>query len=155
MSVYKIYAPDVINGNVTAYAITCLSILVLVFGQIENAKEFSMKAKEYHNCGLALSKLYNELRVFKILKDNSSLDDKKKFAEELSDKYQRILERHENHFPIDHDMFKVSKFEYHELDKWDVLKIRIRYYFHTAFIYHALIIFPPIIILFLMWYNAT
>lgn len=148
LSVYNIYSIETINENLIAYSITCLSILLLlVFGQIENAKDFSTKAKQYHTCGLELSKIYNDLRIFKTLTEKPLLRAKKEFAEKISDKYERILERHENHQPIDHNMFKVSKAEYHELDKIDVLKIKADYYIKTSLIYHILILIPPLIII--------
>ncbi|CAL2103699.1 conserved membrane protein of unknown function [Tenacibaculum sp. 190130A14a] len=147
LSVYNIYSTESIDENLIAYSITCLSILLLVFGQIENAKDFSTKAKQYHNCGLELSKLYNDLRIFKTLTDKPKLKEKKEFAEQISNKYERILERHENHEPIDHNMFRASKAEYHELTKHDVFKIKTDYYLKTGLIYHALIVLPPIIII--------
>lgn len=155
LSVYNIYAPTTFDANLIAYSITCLSILLLVFGQIENAKDFSTKAKQFHNCGLELSTLYNELRISKTLKENPTMEEKKKFAEEVSDKYQRILERHENHHPVDHDKFKISKAKYHELDWWDVATIEIEYYFQTSFIYHFLIIVPPILIIISLIISTT
>lgn len=155
LSVYNIYSPATIDENLIAYSITCLSILLLVFGQIENAKDFSTKAKQFHNCGLELSTLYNELRIFKTLKENPTLEEKKEFAEKVSDKYQRILERHENHHPVDHDKFKISKSKYHELDWWDIITIEIDYYFQTSFIYHFLIVVPPVLIILLLITNAT
>ena len=79
---------------------------------------------------------------------------KKEFAEKISSKYERILERHENHQPIDHNMFKASKAEYHELNKFDVFKIKTDYYLKTGLIYHSLIIFPPIIIIGLLIKNV-
>jgi hypothetical protein len=154
LSVYNIYSPDNFDKNLIAYSITCLSILLLVFGQIENAKDFSTKSKQYHNCGLELSNLYNDLRIFKTLTDKPNLKEKREFAEIITSKYERILERHENHHPIDHDMFKVSKSEYHELNKWDVIKIKADYYLKTSLIYHILIILPPIIIIGIMLKNA-
>lgn len=155
LSVYNIYSPATIDENLIAYSITCLSILLLVFGQIENAKDFSTKAKQFHNCGLELSTLYNELRIFKTLKENPTLEEKKEFAEKVSDKYQRILERHENHHPVDHDKFKISNSKYHELEWYDVASIEIDYYFQTSFIYHFLIVVPPVLIILLLITNAT
>ncbi|WP_062056482.1 SLATT domain-containing protein [Sediminicola sp. YIK13] len=147
LSVYNIYSTDAIDENLIAYSITCLSIILLVFGQIENAKDFSTKAKQFHTCGLELSKIYNDLRIFKTLNEKPKLSDKKEFAETLSDKYERILERHENHQPIDHNMFRASKADYHELSKIGVFKIKTDYYIKTRLIYHVLIILPPIIII--------
>ncbi len=86
---------------------------------------------------------------------NPTLEEKRDFAQEVSDKYQRILERHENHQPIDHDKFKISKAKYHELDWYDVASIKIGYYFLTSFIYHFLIVAPPVLIILLLITNAT
>lgn len=147
LSVYSIYSGELENENIIAYSITCLSILLLVFGQIENAKEYGMKAKEFHNCGLELSSLYNELRIFKTLKENLSIDDKEKFAQKVSNDYQRVLEKHENHEQIDNNMFKSKTARYHELKSFDVIKIRLDYYLKTSFLYHLLIILPPVIII--------
>jgi hypothetical protein len=51
-------------------------------------------------------------------------------------------------------MLKASKAEYHELNSWDVIKIRADYYLKTGLIYHVLIIFPPIIIVGLLIKNV-
>ncbi len=150
LSVYNIYNEKLYSENLIAYSITCLSILLLVFGQIENAKEYSSKAKEYHNCGLELSSLYNELRIFKTLKENTTLEDKLKFAQKTANDYQRILEKHENHEPIDNELFKSKTAAYHNLNWFDVNKIKIEYYIRTNLLYHILIVFPPIIIFILI-----
>lgn len=145
LSVYNL-SSNILDENLIAYSITCLSILTLVFGQIENAKEFSVKSKEFHSCALELSSLYNELRIFKTLCGEQSLNEKEKFAKHISEMYQKVLERHENHLQIDNDLFRSKTSKYHLLSKGDVLKIRTTYYFRTAFLYHFLIIFPLVIL---------
>lgn len=138
------------DENLIAYSITCLSILVLVLGQIEGAKDYSMKAKEFHNCGLELSKIYNDLRIYKTLKAEPTLEEKEQFARKISDAYQRVLEKHENHQQIDNDKFKTTKAEFHSLNLWNVFVINVRYYLKTIFIFHLLIFLPPIIIITLL-----
>jgi SMODS and SLOG-associating 2TM effector domain family 5 len=133
------------DENLIAYSITCLSILVLVLGQIEGAKDYSMKAKEFHNCGLELSKIYNDLRIYKTLKAEPTLEEKEQFARKISDAYHHVLEKHENHQQIDNDIFKTTKAEFHSLNLWDVFVINVRYYLKTIFIFHLLIFLPPII----------
>lgn len=147
LSVYNLNSTAEFDFNLLAYSSTCLSILVLVFGQLENAKDFKLKANQFHNCGLELSQIYNELRIFKTLNLDPSLKDKEEFSRKISDKYQRILERYENHNSIDHKMFIATKPKYHELSLIDVVLIRISYYFKTSFLYHLMIIVPPIVIL--------
>lgn len=151
LSVYNIsLATDKVDENLIAYSITCLSILTLVLGQIESAKDYSMKAKEFHNCGLELSKIYNDLRIYKTLKENQTLSDSEQFAKKISDAYQRVLERHENHQAIDNDKFKTTKAEYHGMNWLDVKIIFIKYYLKTIFIFHLLIFLPPVIIITLL-----
>ncbi|SHG21857.1 SLATT domain-containing protein [Flavobacterium defluvii] len=149
LSVYNLKFNS-LDENLIAYSITCLSILILIFGQIENAKDFTMKSKEFHNCGLELSKIYNNLRIYKTLTENQTLEQKEKFCKEISDAYQRILERHENHQQIDINLFKAKTAKYHELSLIDVLKIKLEYYIRTSLLYHLLIILPPIIIITLL-----
>lgn len=151
LSVYNInISSNKLDENLIAYSITCLSILTLVLGQIENAKDYTMKAKEFHNCGLELSKIYNDLRIYKTLTENQSIIEKEKFAKKISEEYQRILEKHDNHQQIDNDKFKTTKAKYHQMDKWDVFVINSKYYSRTIFIYHILIFLPPIIIITLL-----
>ena len=150
LSVYNVYNSNIQNSNILAYSITCLSILLLVFTQTENSKDYNKKAKEFHNCALELSELYNQLRIFKTLTESPSIEDKKMFAKEISEKYEQILQKHENHDPIDHEMFKTYKAKYHQLKWYDVLKIRINYYLKTTFVYHFLIILPPILVVLLV-----
>lgn len=109
-----------------------------------------MKAKEFHNCGLELSKIYNDIRIYKTLTENQTIVEKEKFAKKISDEYQRILEKHDNHQQIDNDKFKTTKAKYHEMNNWDVFVINIRYYIRTIFVYHLLIFLPPIIIITLL-----
>ncbi|WP_029283170.1 SLATT domain-containing protein [Pedobacter sp. R20-19] len=145
LSVYNVYNTQLGNENVIAYSITCLSILALVFGQIENAKDFNVKAKEFHACGLELSELYNELRIFKTLNPNATLQEKETYTKEAAAKYQRILEKYDNHQHIDIERFKATKASYHKLTKIDVWKIWVNYNAFTFFVYYFLIIIPPLL----------
>lgn len=149
LGVYNLHFNQ-LNEDLIAYSITSLSILALVFGQIENAKDFSVKSKEFHDCGLELSEVYNELRIYKTLTENQTIKDKEIFAKKISDQYQNILERYENHLTIDNELFKTKTAKYHLLSNYDVFKIKIEYYFRTKFAYHFLIVFPPIIIIILL-----
>jgi len=97
----------------------------MVFRLIENSKEYTSKAKEYHNCSLELSSLYNGIENFKTLKDNPSLEEKLKFAQKISNDYRRILEKIENYEPIGNDIFKSKTAKYHNLNWFDVIKIKL------------------------------
>lgn len=151
LSVYNLYNSSFINENVIAFSVTCLSILLLVFTLIENAKDYNRKAKEFHDCSLELSRLYNKLRIFKTLRNDVTDKDREEFTRIIADAYQDILAKHENHAPIDHEIFKTTKAKYHELTRFKVFLIKIEYYFKTSFIYHLLIILPPILIILLIF----
>ncbi|KAA1246350.1 SLATT domain-containing protein [Aquimarina sp. RZ0] len=145
LSVYDICDEASFDRNTIAYSITCLSILLLVFRQIE-------KAKEHHNCGLELSRIYNDLRIYKTLNTENTEKGKKDFAVNITDKYQSILEKYTNHISIDIDLFKTRNAKYHKLSKLDVFKIKIRYFRKTDLVYYVLISLPPIIIFFTLFY---
>ncbi|GAB2612123.1 hypothetical protein GCM10026987_07210 [Belliella aquatica] len=83
LSVYNVYNSTFISTNTLAYSTTCLSILLLVFTQTENSKDYNKKANEFHKCALELSKLYNSLRIFKTLNENLTLENKRIFAEKI------------------------------------------------------------------------
>jgi len=146
LSVYNIYNDKLIESNLIAYLVTCLSILLLVFSQTENSKDYSKKANDFHSCGIALAKLYNNLRVFKTLKSEPTSEEKESFAKEISDKYESILEKFDNHEHIDYSLFKTRNSKYFELSLFDVLWIRIYHYFRTQLFYHIMILVPPILI---------
>lgn len=154
LSVYDIYDETSFDRNTIAYSITCLSVLLLVFRQIEKAKEFRVRAIEYHNCGLELSRIYNDLRIYKTLSTDNTEAEKKEFAINITDKYQTVLEKYPNHLSIDIDLFKTRNAEYHKLDRWGVFNIKIKHFRKTDLIYYVLILVPPTIILCTLFYQA-
>jgi len=155
LSVYNLYNTTVISENVIAFSVTCLSILLLVFTLMENSRDYNRKAKEYHDCSLELSRIYNKLRIFKTLTIEDTDKKREEFARQIADAYQDILAKHENHDPIDHEIFKTSKAKYHKLNGFDVFLIKVKYYLNTAFIYHLLIILPPVIIVFMIYISRA
>ena len=152
LTVYNINS-KIIEDDLLAYLITSLSILALVFGQIENSKNYTLKAKEFHSCGLELSEIYNKLRIFKTLEENPSQERKTQFTEEISKSYQKVLEKYDNHLQIDNKIFKSKTAKYHELNILQIIKYNLEYYFHSYFLYHFLIIFPAFLIVILIIYR--
>ena len=49
-----------------------------------------------------------------------------KFAQKISNDYRRILEKIENYEPIGNDIFKSKTAKYHNLNWFDVIKIKRR-----------------------------
>ena len=147
LSVYNLYNDKFASNDLIAYMITCLSILLLVFTQVENSKSYELRAKEFHDCGLQLSRIYNELRIFKTLRKQPTPQECEEFGKEISEKYENVLAKSENHLPMDHELFKTYKANYHELSLWNVCLIRFMYFMKTSFFYYSLILLPPLIMI--------
>ena len=121
-----------------------ISILILIFSQLEGSNDYRLRAEKFHDCALEISELYNKLRCIK----TSSIDQENinKLSEDLSIKYSDILKKYENHKYIDFLMFQTTKKGYFKLNPTNIIIIKLRYYFSTQLLYHILIILPPILI---------
>jgi len=148
LSVFKLNNDQLISSDQLGFITTGLSILILVFSQLESANDYALKADKYHNCALEIGELYNKLRYLKTnLKNEEEINS---LAQELSIEYGNLLKKYENHEPIDFEYFKTSKNDYFKLSKFKVFEIHCEYYLRTKFLYHFLIIAPAIIIFFLL-----
>jgi len=139
--VYQVSRVPILNQNIVAFGSTGISILLLVYGQMEFAQDYKMRSHFYHECALKLAPLYNRMRIFKTLK-NTSEDEKERFGRELEEQYQDVLSHYSNHDKIDFRMFQADQAQYYELVKWQVFCIKLDYYWKTCFLYHFLIIGP-------------
>ncbi|WP_109830063.1 SLATT domain-containing protein [Reichenbachiella versicolor] len=147
LSVYKITGETAISDNLIAFGSTTLSILLLAFSQMEAAQDFKIRARNYQDCALKISALYDELRIYKTLEDKSFKPDTD-FCKSISNKYQDILESYPNHDSIDYAKFKAEHKEYFELSTMNCLKIRLKYYLKVQLAYHLMIVIPLVVIVF-------
>lgn len=144
LSIFKLNNSQIITSDQLGFISTGLSILILVFSQLEGANDYALKADKFHNCALEISDLYNKLRYLKTnLKSDEEIN---KLAQDLSIEYGSILKKYENHESIDFEYFKISKNDYFKLSGLKIFKIKTDYYIRTKFLYHFLIIAPAIII---------
>ncbi|WP_225037103.1 SLATT domain-containing protein [Winogradskyella sp. SM1960] len=120
---------------------TALSILILLYSQFENAKKHSIKSEKFHQCSLEIAELYNELRMVKTFENVYNREDKIK---RISERYDEILKKYENHLPIDLADFRGTKPKYFELNWFEINWIRVKKYFLVKFKYH-LMIYGPIL----------
>ncbi|WPR70613.1 SLATT domain-containing protein [Flavobacterium sp. NG2] len=148
LSVFNLNNAQIINNEQLGFISTGLSILILVFSQLEAANDYALKSDKFHNCALEISDLYNKLRYLKTNIINE--DEINKLAMDLSIEYGNILKKYENHESIDFEYFKISKNDYFKLSRFKILKIKFNYYLKTKFLYHFLILFPAIIIYFVL-----
>lgn len=125
---------------------TSFSILILLFSQFESSKKYNVISEKYHQCAIEIAELYNELRIIKTFKTFNQTREAEIIN--ISNKYDLILKKYENHEQIDTEYFKISKPEYFELNSFKVLKIKLKRYFVCYFKYHVFM-FGPILLLIL------
>lgn len=126
--------------NCSTFISISLSILILVFSQFAYAKNYSVRARNYHECALEISKLYNELRSLKMNPEHSISD-----VNEIKNKYEKVLDRYDNHLPIDLVMFQLQKKEYFRIGILHKICCNIRYFFLVRFIYYFCVYGLPLL----------
>jgi hypothetical protein len=132
------------DSNMVAFISVSLSIILLVFVTIENAADYSLKGTNFHNCAKDLGRIYNELHslIEKKESDHSKYD-------AIAEKYADILDKYDNHAPIDYEVHKTKHSNDFNLNfvhrNWILL--RANYIIDSH--YFAFIILPPI--LFSIW----
>jgi SMODS and SLOG-associating 2TM effector domain family 5 len=154
LAVYQISGNSILDEKIIAFSSTTLSILLLVFTQLEAAQDYKIRALGFHKCALEISELHDKIRIFKTLKIPTN-DEKVKFCEEIDEKYNAILRNYPNHDNIDYAYFTTKHRQYYGLSWLLVQKIIIQRYIKSKLLYHGLIGVPFIIIVFLLVYNNS
>lgn len=147
LSVYNLYNSKEYNPNLIAFAITTISIFLLIFSVFENSQNYLVKAKNFHECALDLADVYNELQNYKSYEIESKEKEKMQFCFQLQEKYQSILRKYENHEPIDNKKFRLSYPDYYKVKWFEYILIPLEYFLRTKLIYLSLMIIPGIIII--------
>lgn len=145
-SVYNLSNENVVDENILAFSLTAISILSLVFSLIENGNTYTLRAKEFHECALELSNIYNELQLYKTYKKEDATPlEIMEFTNELQQKYQKILEKYENHSPIDNALFRVKHTDYYKtISWWYKIKVNCEYFIVTKLLYILIIVLPVV-----------
>jgi hypothetical protein len=133
------------------FATVSLSVMILLFSQLESTENFVLKSHRYHDCALDIAELYNKLRYTKTYENENS--DKKEILRGISNEYDKILKRYENHKPIDYERFQLTKWQYFKLGLLKRIWIKVRYYWEVYFKYHLLMYGPLITLLVLLVKN--
>jgi len=127
------------------FASVSLSVMILLFSQLESAENFVLKSHRFHDCALDIAELYNQLRYAKTYENENP--EKRKILRDISDKYDKILKRYENHKSIDYECFQLTKSGYFRLSTGSRLWINIKCYFQIRLKYHLLMYGPLILFL--------
>lgn len=126
--------------NYSTFISISLSILILVFSQFAYAKNYSVHARNYHECGLEISKLYNKLRILKV-KSEHSIED----VDLIKNEYEKVLDRYDNHLPIDLAMFKLQKTEYFKIGIIHKGYCIVKYFLLVRFVYYFCVYGLPLL----------
>ncbi|WP_159517257.1 SLATT domain-containing protein [Sunxiuqinia indica] len=140
--VYNIPYLEILSLVEVGFVTAALSILILIYSQFENANKYSLKADRFHQCGLEIGELYNDLRMAKTF---SNISDRETEIRRISEKYDAVLKKYENHDSIDLKMFETAKPPYFELSRLGVRRIKAEKYFKVKFRYHLMIYGPFIL----------
>ena len=141
VNVYDISFLEKFTNDQLGFISTTLSILILLYSQFESAKKHSIKSEKFHQCSLEIAELYNELRMVKTFENIYNREDR---IRKISERYDEILKKYENHSPIDLADFRRTKPKYFELNWFGKTWIRIKKFFLVRFKYH-LMIYGPIL----------
>ncbi|RZK11441.1 MAG: SLATT domain-containing protein [Flavobacterium sp.] len=131
-----------LSDNQVDFTSMALSVMVLLFSQLESAENFILKSDRYHNCALDIAELYNQLRYTKTYQSNNP--NKHTILQKISEDYDKVLKRNENHKPIDYKKMQMLKPDYFELSFFKRWSIRFEYYWRVHFKYH-LFMYGPIL----------
>ena len=147
LSVYNLYNSKEYNPNLIAFAITAISIFLLIFSVFENTQNYMVKAKNFHDCALDLADVYNELQNYKSYEIDATEKEKMQFCFKLQEKYQIILRKYENHEPIDNKKFRLSYPDYYTIKWYENIIVPLEYFSRTKLVYIFLMIAPGILII--------
>ncbi|MFD1628938.1 SLATT domain-containing protein [Pseudopedobacter beijingensis] len=134
-----------LNFQIINYFVTSLSIILLVLSQYESSQDYKMRAVKFHECALELSKIYNEIRIFKTLSKHPTDEECRTFCEDTSRKYQDILAKYENHSAIDYDTFRLLNPDYFSEYKAKTKSIKFRRWWAIYGWYTLLLIGTPMV----------
>jgi hypothetical protein len=143
LGLVRINGTTPLNTDFVSLLTTALSILILVFSQIEASYEYKLKAEKYHDCAKEIGELYYELRDIQH-KTAEAKDKEEKFSD-LRKRYSEIISRYDNHSNIDYFRFMLQRPTDFNLTTLTKIKFYINEYVATKLIYHVLIVLPVII----------
>jgi len=139
--------PPTSDSKIVAFFSVALSVILLVFVIIENAAEYNLKGNNFHNCAKDIGRIFNTLHS---LIEKKEVDISK--YEELADKYSDILDRYDNHSPIDYEMHKTKHPNDYKLNFLQIQWILLKGNYLIDLHYFAFMFGPPIIFILWAWY---
>lgn len=143
LSVYNIFESEKLDPNLLAFGSTVISILVLLFSQIEVANDYKVRAIQHHTCALEIAELNRKVKIY-IKKTNLTTTNEYNFNEKITKKYNAILRNFDNHKTLDYNKFRSLHAKHFELNCFKVNCYKSIYYIYIYWFYVLLIITPLI-----------
>lgn len=139
------------NSSIITAITIGISVFLVAISLFVWARDFSVKAVKFHNCGRELASFEYEIDL--ILSEK--LDVTKEQVKGLSAEYNAILNRYDNHEKIDLiSLHNECKSEFPEQigksECWYSFKVGISYFFQVYFIYLLLLVGVPLGTIFLL-----
>lgn len=144
LSVYNILEPNKVDPNYLAFGSTAISILVLLFSQIEVANDYKVRAIQHHACALKIAELHRKIKTFAIPGFPSDLSEFE-FCENITKEYNLLLENYENHKTSDYNRFRSLCAKDFNLSFFEEYYFKSIYYFDIYWFYGLLIIIPLLV----------
>ncbi len=141
LSVYNILKPNEVDPNMLAFGSTTISILVLLFSQIEVANDYKVRALQHHTCALKIGELHRKIKIF----ETSGFPDSKSefdYCEEITKEYNDLLENFDNHKTLDYNKLRSLYPNDFELTSVQKVYYSSIYYIDIYWFYAFLIIAP-------------
>ncbi|GAA4016543.1 SLATT domain-containing protein [Hymenobacter fastidiosus] len=152
LSLLSAYKLDInLSNGALSFTSTSVSILVLMFSQMEISGDYKVWSKSFHQCALEVSEIYNNYKLYKNLSYTQNIDELA-FIQGIVTQYENILKKYENHKPVDYEYFQCNKPSEFGINLIQVLFRRINYFIQGSFIYYALIFLPPILFFLLVYF---
>lgn len=133
------------SSMITAITIG-ISVFLLAISLFIWARDFSVKAVRFHNCGRELASFEYEIDLLLSEKINVT----KEQVRNLSTEYNAILNKYDNHENVDlMTLYNECKSEFPEQigksECWYTFKVGISYFFQVYFIYLLLLVGVPLV----------
>ncbi len=144
------FSPD--TGPLFAFVSSALSVLIIIISLLEGARQYDLRADRHHRCGLELGKIYRELRQLRTAHGDEPQPLPAETIQLLRERYEAILDKHENHEDVDFLLMQAKKSEWFNKGFAMRVWVRVRWYLQVSLFYHLTILVPPVV---LIWWWAS
>jgi len=137
------------DNNITILTIV-FSTITLVIGLEISSRNYKTKAIRFHDCGIELANIYNQLS--KHFDSNSEVT--QDVFDNLIEEYNSIIAKYAfNHSEDDLIKFKIqneSEFEGDGIDFFFKAWFRLKVFFKSELIYYVMMILPPVLLMMIL-----